>query len=160
MISRKNQLRKLKGFLLLGVCFLCFACEQPLYEKYQQIQHAVWEKDKEYFFTFEIADVSVPYNVILEVRNNNLYPYQNLWLFTKEEYPDGTFKRDTTEYMLADDYGKWYGQGFSVYQMSFPLYSNFYFSQEGEYTIAFNQAMRQDKLKGVQEIGIRVEVAQ
>ena len=45
------------------------------------------EKDKEYYFTFEVKDISVPYDLTLEVRNNNLYPYQNLWLFCSEEQP-------------------------------------------------------------------------
>ena len=72
------------------------------------------EKDKEYYFTFEVKDISVPYDLTLEVRNNNLYPYQNLWLFCSEEQPIGPLRRDTIECMLADEFGKWHGHGISL----------------------------------------------
>ena len=65
-----------------------------MYDQYQAINNITWEKDKEYYFTFEVKDISVPYDLTLEVRNNNLYPYQNLWLFCSEEQPIGPLRRD------------------------------------------------------------------
>jgi len=83
----RTQSRKLKGIIAVLTCSLFFSCENPaLYDQYQAINNITWEKDKEYYFTFEVKDISVPYDLTLEVRNNNLYPYQNLWLFCRSAH--------------------------------------------------------------------------
>lgn len=159
-LSRKasrTQSQKLKGIIVALTCSLFFSCENPaLYDQYQAIDNITWEKDKEFYFTFEVKDISVPYNLTLEVRNNNLYPYQNLWLFCSEEQPIGPLRRDTIECMLADEFGKWYGHGISLYQSSFPIHSQYKFPRAGQYTFSFRQGMRDDALKGIQEIGFSV----
>lgn len=155
--SLKSPL-KLNLLFILGIASVCFSCESPaLYDQYQAIENTSWDKDKEYYFTFEVEDISVPYDLVLEVRNNNLYPYQNLWLFYNEEQPIGPLKKDTIECMLADEFGKWYGHGISLFQSSFPLRQAYYFPHEGQYTFSFRQGMRHDALPGIQEIGLRIE---
>lgn len=73
--ASRTQSRKLKGVIAALTCSLFFSCENPaLYDQYQAINNITWEKDKEYYFTFEVKDISVPYDLTLEVRNNNLYP--------------------------------------------------------------------------------------
>ena len=158
-INRKTS-RKLKGFIVVLLIFLCFSCDrQALYDQYQAIDNTTWEKNKEYYFSFHIDDISTPYNLTFEVRNNNMYPYQNLWIFCNEEQPIGPLKRDTVECMLADEFGKWYGHGISLFQSSFPVRTNYMFPHKGMYTFSFRQGMRDDALKGIQEIGFRVEKA-
>lgn len=158
--SNRTQSQKRKGFIIILASFLFFSCEQQaLYDQYQAIDNTTWEKNKEYYFSFQIEDISVPYNLTLEVRNNNLYPYQNLWLFCNEEQPIGPLKRDTIECMLADEYGKWYGHGISLFQSSFPVRTHYTFPHTGQYTFSFRQGMRNETLKGIQEIGLRVEKA-
>lgn len=143
--------------LLFCIGFFLLSCKYDvLYDQYQIIENTVWSKDKEYYFTFMVEDIDVPYDITLEIRNNNQYPYQNLWLFCGEERPVGPLKRDTIECMLADDYGKWYGQGISLFQLSIPLRRNYRFSHKGQYTFSFNQGMRDDHLKGIQELGLKV----
>ena len=153
--------RKLNRFVIICLCFICFSCNGPtiVYEQYQVIENALWEKDKEYYFTFEIIDTSVAYDLELEVRNNNLYPYQNLWLFCSKELPIGPLQKDTVEFMLADDYGKWLGRGISLFQTCIPIHKNYTFPSKGQYTFSFRQGMRNDALPGIQEIGFRVGVA-
>lgn len=103
-----------------------------------------------------IDDISIPYDIILEIRNNNLYPYQNLWLFCDEELPIGPLNRDTFECVLADELGKWHGHGISLFQSSFPIRHHYLFPFKGQYTFSFRQGMRKEKLQGIQEIGLRI----
>lgn len=117
----------------------------------------MWEKDREYSFTFEVDDAAVPYDLTLEIRNNNRYPFQNLWILGSSIYPDSVLRRDTMEYMLANEFGEWYGKGISVFQLSIPLRSHFFFPERGQYTFGFRQGMRKDELPGIQGIGLRVE---
>lgn len=148
----------LKKLLCLCCAILCCSCSHEVqYEQYQAIENTLWEKDKIYYFTFRIDDPSVLYDLTLEIRNNNLYPYQNLWLFCSEEPPIGPLTRDTMECVLADEFGKWYGKGISLYQLSFPIRQHYRFPLAGQYTYSFRQGMRNDKLKGIQEIGFRVQ---
>lgn len=143
--------------LLFSIGFLLLSCKYDvLYDQYQIIENTVWNKEKEYYFTFMVEDIDVPYDITFEIRNNNQYPYQNLWLFYGEERPVGALRRDTVECLLADDYGKWYGQGISLFQLSIPLRKNYYFSHKGQYTFSFSQGMRNDNLKGIQELGLKV----
>jgi gliding motility-associated lipoprotein GldH len=117
----------------------------------------MWEKEKEYYFTFLIDDTTALYNITFEVRNNSLYPYQNLWIFCTERLPAGTMRRDTIECMLADEFGKWNGTGISLFQSGFPIRAGHKFPFEGKYSFSFRQGMRNDTLVGIQNIGLRVE---
>lgn len=157
-ISNRKRSPKLNGLIVAFVCFLCFSCEQQaLYDQYQAIDNTTWEKNKEYYFSFQIEDISIPYDLTLEVRNNNLYPFQNLWLFCNEEQPIGPLQKDTVECILADEFGKWHGNGISLFQSSFPIRKKYVFPHKGQYTFSFRQGMRVDALKGIQEIGLRIE---
>ncbi len=141
----------------MGIGLIAFACDQPLFERYQVIEDGMWQKDTAYYFTFDIKDTSIAYDLTLEIRNNNLYPYQNLWLLGETILPDSTVRRDTAEYRLADDFGKWEGKGISIFQLSVELQKRFFFPQAGQYTVSIRQGMRQDALPGIQGIGLQVK---
>ena len=145
-------------YIIIGSLYIIsFSCTKPAYyEKYQTIDN-LWDKNKEYYFTCEIDDQSVSYNLSLQIKNNNLYPYQNLWLFFAEEQPGNHILRDTVECILADDYGKWFGSGISNYHLSIPIRTEYVFPQKGQYTFAIRQGMRNEQLKGIVQIGLRIE---
>ncbi len=139
------------------LCIILFSCtNSAYYEKYQTIE-GQWDKNKELFFIYEIDDSLASYNLLLEIRNNNLYPYQNLWLFCSEEQPEGTLRRDTIECILADDFGKWKGTGISIYHISVPIRTKYIFPNKGKYTFIIRQGMRDDRLRGIEQIGVRIE---
>ena len=154
----KNPSRKPDyPLVLVFLGFLFFSCEPPaVYDRYQPLEHTTWEKNKEYFFSFEIKDPSRTYDLTLEIRNNNLYPYRNLWVVCSEDRPVGPIRRDTLECILANEYGKWNGNGISLFQTSVPIRQNFRFTHKGLHTLGFRQIMRDEHLKGIQEIGLRV----
>ncbi|MDR2763998.1 MAG: gliding motility lipoprotein GldH [Tannerella sp.] len=136
----------------------CLSCEDGVFYCQYQLVELEWSKDKEYYFTCEITDNSVPYHLSIEIRNNNLYPYQNLWLFCAEELPVGPVRRDTVECLLADDYGKWLGHGFSVYHLSIPFRTHYRFLHKGQHTFSIRHGMRDSFIRGIEEIGLRIEM--
>jgi gliding motility-associated lipoprotein GldH len=127
-----------------------------VYNRYQSINRKEWEKEEEYFFTFDIIDATAAYDLSIDIRNTNFYPYRNLWLFVREEQPFGAFHRDTMECLLADEYGRWYGKGISLFESSFPLRTRHYFPRPGRYTLGVRHGMRTGKLTGIQDIGLRI----
>ncbi|MDR2148272.1 MAG: gliding motility lipoprotein GldH [Tannerella sp.] len=145
--------------LALGACCLVACVDDTVFSKYVAIENRIWNKDSEYFFTFTVTDNAVPYDISVKLRNNDMYPFKNLWLFCSMELADSSLTRDTLEVMLADDFGKWTGSGISIFQNEFPLYRNFHFPDTGQYTAVFRQGMRADNLKGIENIGLTVRKA-
>lgn len=136
---------------------VCAACNtQVAYENYQQIGHAVWQKEQAYSFDFQVDDSTRSYDISVEVRNNGFYPYQNLWLLCEEVQGEHTLACDTINCELADDYGKWYGQGISIFHSSFRLREGYRFPKTGVYTFRVKHGMRKEQLQGIREIGLRV----
>lgn len=157
MITRTITTR-IAGIIVFCLLFVCYSCDDAtVYDQYQSIENASWKKDVPYDFEFEVADTTALYNLTIQIRNNNLYPYQNLWLFSTEQQANGVVNRDTIECILADDYGKWYGSGISLYQISFPLRTGYRFPEAGKYSFSFRHGMRSDELMGIQDIGFKVE---
>lgn len=149
--------KTINSLLAALACALPLSCEyRVLYDQYQMVEQSAWGKDKVYYFTFMVTDNSIPYDVTLDIRNSNDYPYQNLWLFCNEEPPAGDMRRDTIECMLADESGKWYGRGISLYECGFPIRENYRFAYAGQYTFSVRQGMRDSLITGIREIGLQV----
>ncbi|MDR1500789.1 MAG: gliding motility lipoprotein GldH [Tannerellaceae bacterium] len=142
---------------LLFLAFVSSSCrDNVIYHQYQSIDGGVWEKDRAHNFTFVIDDEKLLYDISFEVRNNGLYPYQNLWIFSTAVTPLGEVSRDTVEIILADDFGKWKGRGLSLYQSTYTLSPAHKFPTKGRYTITFTHAMRRNAIEGIQEIGLKI----
>ena len=145
--------------IITVACFLSSCGKDTVYSEFQPIKDKLWDKNNEYFFNFEIKDTSVPYNVSLQLRNNDMYPYQNIWLLFEESQPTKITTKDTIEFMLADDFGKWKGNGITLYQNRIPVKNHYIFPDTGKYTINIRHGMRDDKLKGIENIGVNIEIA-
>jgi len=65
---------------------------------------------------------------------------------------------DTLEYYLADQRGRWLGNGFGdKKEMPCLVEENAPFDRPGVYRYCLKQGMREDVLKGVSEVGLIVE---
>lgn len=152
-----DLMRPLKHIVYcLLACYTFVSCSKDtVFNEFQPIQNKLWDKQAVYYFNFEIKDKSIPYDVFLQLRNSNEYPYQNIWIFYEEQQAE-TAVRDTIEYMLADDFGKWKGNGITLFQSRIPLRNHYFFPDTGSYTISVQQGMRDNRLKGIEDIGLYV----
>jgi gliding motility-associated lipoprotein GldH len=163
---KKKQI-KMKLFLpdnllrifIIAACF-CLSCSNgAVYDRYQPVSGKVWNKQSEYYFKFEIKDRSIPYNISLQIRNNDRYAYRNLWLICKEQQPGDVLLNDTIECMLADEFGKWKSSGITLFQHRFALREHYLFPDTGRYTISLRHGMRDDNLTGIEDVGLSIEKA-
>ena len=153
--ARRKTLNKVIVPLLL---LLSFSCNQDLaYHKFSTIDGFVWEKDKSYNFTFALENTSIPYDIDIHLRNNHSYPYRNLWVICNTTFPSGIFLRDTLNFIVADQSGKWSGDGISLFHNAISFRKEYHFLEKGNYTISIRQAMTDQSLEGIQEIGISVK---
>ena len=127
-----------------------------IFFKYHSFANAEWNRDDPVVFNINIEDNSQPYNVMLELRNNNSYPFNNIWLFVDFKMLDGSCRADTIGADMADIYGKWYGKGLSLYNLSIPYETSFIFPDTGTYIYTIRQGMRETPLKGISDIGLKI----
>ena len=74
---RSNRLHSVVRALLptaLVLLLLAACTDTARYDHYQSVEKP-WTKDHIYYFTYDIDDNTVPYDLALEIRNNDLYPY-------------------------------------------------------------------------------------
>lgn len=135
------------------------SCTNPaFYDEFVSIPANGWSADSILEFNIELEDTSSFYWVEFSVRNNSDYPFSNLFLFREVLSDKGLEYRDTAEYFLADQYGKWLGTGAGELKTSDFSYrrQGLKFKRAGIYTFRFQHAMRVDVLEGIEDFGLRV----
>ncbi len=143
---------------LLSVLFFMACDKNRIYEYYRPIEKAGWDKDSLLVFDFHVSDTLQNHNLYINVRNDIKYNYSNLWLFIAIDEPGGTELTDTFEITLADPSGKWIGEGFGGIKTRQTMFKrDVYFPVSGNYTINIQHGMRENILKGITDIGVRVE---
>src|SRR5690606_19192830 len=101
-----------KALLSLSVLLLCHACnEQLVHTQYKKLENGQWPMGHRVKFELPQLDTAQAYSMFINVRNNNDYPFSNLFLITELEAPDGNTVKDTLEYRMADPAGNWLGKG-------------------------------------------------
>lgn len=153
-------------FLLLTLLVLFISCDKKrVFDDYQKIGN-VWVKDSIVNFKYENTDTITNYNLFLNIRCDNDYPFNNIFLITKVEDPKGFTIVDTLEYKMANPDGSLLGEGFTDLKES-KLYfkENFQFKLLGMYHISIQQAIREtgkvngvESLNGIKDIGFRIEL--
>ena len=146
-------------FCFIAISLVVCACDpEKIYESNVVIHSEGWRRMERARFEVEITDTISPCNILINVRNNNNYKYMQLWLFVDVRSPFGLVERDTFEIMLADHRGKWLGHGLgSKFDTRLYLSSNYRFPVAGKYVFEYEQAMRDEPLIGIDDIGLRIE---
>jgi len=146
--------------------FLLVSCNQELVKaEYKATDNGVWEKDSPIEFTFSELDSLVQYNVFINVRNDDTFPYNNLFLIAELIGPDGSVEKDTLEYQMANPDGTWLGQGYGSLKENKLWYKeDIVFASSGVYTLKVAHAMRKngnvngvEQLQGITDVGFEIE---
>lgn len=145
---------------MLCVLLLSSSCRRDIiYERFQVVG-TVWYQDTGLTYFYNVPDVSVPYDLTLEIRHNGTYPYRNIWIFSQEERPIDLVYRDTLECELADVEGSWLGRGYSIRTLSVPLRRGHIYPMGGRYVLTLYHGMRDEPLVGIESIGLKITYAQ
>jgi gliding motility-associated lipoprotein GldH len=149
--------------LLLLVTVLFFSCDKKrVFDEYKSVGSA-WHKDSIVTFDLPELDSTKRYNLFVNLRDNNNYKYNNLFLIVAIESPNGFTKVDTLEYQMANPDGSLLGDGFSDIKESKLIYKeNEKF--KGKHKVHIKQAVRETGkvpgvilLDGITEVGFRIE---
>jgi gliding motility-associated lipoprotein GldH len=155
----------LKSSLLFFLAVsLLFSCDKKrVFDEYKSVGKA-WDKDSIVSFDLPKIDTTQYYNLYLNIRDNDNYPFNNLFVIVSLEQPGGITKVDTLEYQMANADGTLLGDGFTDVKESKLYYKERIKFKTGEYKLHIRQAARQtgkvsgvQKLEGITEVGFRIE---
>lgn len=149
-----------------GLLLLAAACKPPkidTYEKNLEVPGHEWAYDYKPSFDIKIQpeDTAYLYNICVNIRHTDAYPYSNIWVLVGTQYPgDSIAKEQRVELPLADVTGKWAGSGLDdIYEHRIFIQQNAIFNKPGTYKFTFEQNMRQNPLPHVMNVGLRIEKA-
>lgn len=143
---------------LLLVLFLASCDSKRFYEENKTLKNGVWMSTNSPAFTVNISDTVARYDLYLNVRNDGIYPFSNLYLFIHTTLPGGKRATDTVECQLADPDGKWRGSGMGSLKFNrFLFQKGMVFPRKGNYKFELEQAMRVKALNGIRDVGMRIE---
>ena len=149
-------------FLLL-VLTLFFSCDKKrVFDEYKSVGSA-WHKDSIVTFNLPELDSTKKYNLFVNLRANNNYPFNNIFLIVAIERPNGFTKVDTLEYLMANPDGSLLGDGFTDIKESKLFYKE-KVRFRGKYKVNIKQAVRENgkvpgvtALEGITDVGFRIE---
>lgn len=118
--------------------------------------------------TFELPEQAIDTltkNVFIRLRNDNTYPYANIFLIVRLTAGGERITQDTLEYAMAAPDGKWLGTGFTEIKESKLWWKEgVVFPKARPLTISIAHAVRNNgvaegvsKLKGIIAVGISIE---
>ena len=151
-LTAKRSYRLLAaGLIVLTVLFA--SCRNDIvYSQFVPIPSEKWHVDSLAQFDYQIADKEVNYQMLVYVRHTERYPYQNMWLFL-----DNGTQRDTIEFYLADDRGRWLGDHHHGFiEMPVLIEQNYHFADTGRYYMTIQHGMRDSLLRGVTDVGFEI----
>ncbi|SDS41207.1 protein involved in gliding motility GldH [Polaribacter sp. KT25b] len=159
-------LRRNRSFIYLLVLLFFVSCNDKIeFTKYKSLPDASWQANKNISFEFTVVDTILPKDLFINIRNNNNYPFSNLYVITELNFPNGNKIVDTLQYEMADETGKFLGKGFTEIKENKLFYKEQkVFPISGKYKLNIRHAMRKNGevevipfLEGVQDVGFSIE---
>jgi gliding motility-associated lipoprotein GldH len=141
---------------------LCSGCSDPqaLIDQNNAVPDHNWSYLSKFNYSVKIDNEKLAYNLYMNLRVTADYKYSNLFVLITQTAPDkkNTVKR--YELKLANAQGEWLGKGSgNLYSYQVPFLTNYRFPVKGTYHISIEQNMRDNPLREVSDVGLRVEKA-
>jgi gliding motility-associated lipoprotein GldH len=152
----KNKIKILSLFLIVSISLI--SCDSDhIFEENKSFQNNTWSYNDAKEFSFTMSDSITPVKIYINLRTTIDYEYSNIYMYTHFSYPNGTADIDTLEFFLAQPNGKWLGECSGTIVENRALITQGYLMDPGTYSFKIEQAMFNDALNEVIDIGIRVE---
>ncbi len=151
-----KQVIPIIAVLVSSVLLSCSS--NTVFDQNQEINANGWAISDTISFDFDVANESEFYNLFLNFRNDNSYPYRNIYLFVKITAPNNKYSMDTVQCLLADKEGKWMGKSAGHLWNNVIMYKEkIQFPFPGTYRIEYIQGMREEVLPSITDVGFRLE---
>jgi gliding motility-associated lipoprotein GldH len=146
-------------FIFLSTLIFASCGKIDVFEKTTPIQAQSWSYSDKPSFSFTITDTASLYNVYIVLRHTDAYNYNNIWLNLGSQAPGDSMRFQNISIDLGSDAKGWEGTGmddiFEIRKNITP--GPIPFKKPGNYTFTIGQIMRENPLKHILNVGIRVE---
>ena len=147
-------------FILLSLITAFYACETiNLFEKNVPVPGHAWNTSFKPEISFDITDTTAFYNIYFVIRHTDAYGFNNIWVNATSMAPgDSASITERFDFLLASQ-DRWTGSAMDdIYEHRILLYKQpVKFRRSGIYKVKFEQVMRENPLKHVLNVGLRVE---
>ena len=129
-----------------------------MFEKNIEVPQFSWDYQFVPTFNVMITDTTAYYNVFVNIRHFENYPYMNLWFQLHGSNPEGKQQKERLSISLANPDGKWLGQGLNgVWMTSTLVKKKIRFPHKGQYSFGIEHDMRINPLPAILNVGLRLE---
>ena len=149
------------GLILLAV--LSGGCSDPksVTDQNTEIVNNNWAYDNKIKYPVKVENADITYNLYFNLRVTADYKYSNIFILVHEAGPGMQPSTVRYEFPLANAAGEWYGAGSgNIYTYQVPFKKGYRFPAGGTYVFEIEQNMRDNPLREVSDVGLRVEKAQ
>jgi gliding motility-associated lipoprotein GldH len=149
--------------VITAACLQWTSCSLPsdVFEKDVALPGQEWQSSYHPTFNFDISreDTTNRYNIYLVLRHTDAYNYNNIWIRGSVRQPgDSNTRSERYDLSLADNQKGWTGSGMDdIYEHRIEIQHLTKFNQPGTYSFSLEQIMREDPLKHVLNVGVRIE---
>ena len=147
--------------LLILFAILQSSCtgDRVIYEEVHEIENGQWVYGQTRDFNFNVPDTSLDYRLLLFLEYYTDYRWQNFYTEITTTFPGDSTKKDIVSLELASKTGQWYGKCNSQScSLTIPLQEKVRFKKTGIYSISFDQYMRDEDVRGITSIGLKLVV--
>jgi gliding motility-associated lipoprotein GldH len=160
LISKKFRL---SIYLLFALPIAFSGCTTiDLFEKVESIPDQEWKSSFKPVFEFTIKDTTALYHLYIIIRHSDRYNFNNLWVNLYTLSPDKKQTKAQYELPLANNNKGWLTNTAmdDIYEHRIaltPANQGIYFSKAGSYSFTLEHIMREDPLKHMFDVGLRIE---
>ena len=156
-------INKTKKFFLLFISIIFCCCSTEIWHSDFKDFSNGWKASDTATFNFNEIPNSKG-SIFINLRNDNNYPFSNIFLITILLKDGIEMSSDNLEYSMADKSGRCLGKGFgNVKESLFYWKEDISFSSDSEYSVILRHAMRKSQnesgmkiLPGIISIGISI----
>src|SRR5690606_26639495 len=142
---------------VLGL-FASSCTDTAVLDKNVAIADNTWYYDDPPHLTAHITDTGLLYDIYLNLRHTPDYRYSNVFLLVHQSGPGMAGTTERVELRLAEPDGRWLGRSTgSIYAHQQLIKENVRFPDTGLYHFTIEQNMRENPLREIADVGIRVE---
>jgi gliding motility-associated lipoprotein GldH len=159
----KGALKYFCPALFMAMALSWSACSDPnaIIDQNTELTNNNWAYPNKIRELVKVDDEHLAYNLYLNLRVTADYKYSNIFVIVHQTGPDNKTTNTRLEFKLANPDGEWLGDGSgNLYSFQIPFWQNYKFPAKGVYTFQIEQNMRDNPLKEVSDVGLRVEKAQ
>ncbi|MBL7850035.1 MAG: gliding motility lipoprotein GldH [Cyclobacteriaceae bacterium] len=148
--------------LAISLVVVLNSCDSSrVFEDNHEFPNRQWLVSEEPAFEFVVTDSARTYNLYYNLRNSLNYEWDRIYVtYVLTDSAGQELAKKLVYNELFDPTGQPHGESGigDIYDHRFPILTHYQFPRSGKYAIRLKQYSRQDTLRGVLAVGVRVEL--